>query len=65
MLFHKFVWEPSYNIESGPRTTDPETSPEEWINFYADEEFYKANQAICSQDKASQMITKYKTKSQK
>ena len=67
MLLHKLVWEPSYNIDFEARTTDPEASPEEWINFYCDEEFYKTNRDIHAlnldndqqPNKNDSMITKY------
>jgi hypothetical protein len=36
LTLHKLVWEPSYNKDTEARKTDPETSPEEWINFYCD-----------------------------
>lgn len=36
MAKHKLVWEPGYNKTVAARLTDPESNPEEWINFYCD-----------------------------
>ena len=38
--------------------TDPESSPEEWINFYCDEEFYKANSKIYALNMKNSKSTK-------
>ena len=51
ILCHKFIWEPSYNLNEEAPRTDPENNPETWINFYCDYEFYKVNEKIYNKKK--------------